>query len=166
MKIRKVLKFLALAMLVLAGLAVILPYLGPHRDGRDALELNPSCTHLCDGEDGGFFGGDGGDGAFGGKGGNAWLYGNGGRGGDGVGAGYDADGKVVTPATGGGAGGNGGLVTGGGFPGISQPATCVTFCWPPYEAVHAALSSVHVTSAAAVPTSARTASATTATTTA
>ena len=38
-------------------------------DGRDALELNPNCKSMCNGEDGGLWGGNGGSGAQGGNGG-------------------------------------------------------------------------------------------------
>ncbi|MGV9793607.1 hypothetical protein [Gordonia sp. NPDC003422] len=62
-------------------------------NGRDALVVDPDCTSNCVGEDGGLLGGDGGDGAFGGAGGSAWLFGNGGRGGDGLNAVYDSTGR-------------------------------------------------------------------------
>ena len=52
-------------------------------DGLDALEIDPTCTSLCRGGNGGLLGGSGGDGAFGGDGGNAGLFwGNGGNGGE------------------------------------------------------------------------------------
>ena len=49
-----------------------------------------TCTAVCNGGNGGLFGGSGGDGAFGGTGGNAgFFWGSGGDGGDGLDAVYD-----------------------------------------------------------------------------
>ena len=61
-------------------------------DGLDALEIDPTCTSLCRGGNGGLLGGSGGDGAFGGDGGNAgFFFGNGGNGGAGIDAVYGTD---------------------------------------------------------------------------
>ena len=86
------------------------PIIGPGGwligDGLDALEIDPTCTSLCQGGNGGLLGGSGGAGAFGGAGGNAGLFwGNGGDGGAGINAVYDTFGGQIEAPT---EGGNGG----------------------------------------------------------
>ena len=95
-------------------------------DGLSWDEIDATCTELCNGGNGGLFGGSGGDGAYGGTGGNAgFFWGSGGDGGDGLDAVYGDDpatpGVVdivkLSAATPGGAGGNASFLFGNGGPG-------------------------------------------------